>query len=90
MGRGRHVLTYPVGKIGEEQFLNLVAFVTDASESWPSQDARSFTLPATREDALRDFEQGGFGRTVQRLLRLTKDKMDKVCLQIWADSPLHR
>ncbi|KAH6649348.1 hypothetical protein F5144DRAFT_634596 [Chaetomium tenue] len=87
MGHGRHVLTFPVGKPGE-QFLNLVAFVTDSSESWPSQDARSFTLPATREDALRDFEEGGFGKTVQRLLRLTKDKMDKWGLFDLADRPL--
>jgi salicylate hydroxylase len=78
MGHGRHVLTFPVGKPGGERFLNLVAFVTDPNESWPSQDARSFTLPATREDALRDFEQGGFSKTIQTLLRLTKDKMDKV------------
>jgi salicylate hydroxylase len=78
MGHGRHVLTFPVGRAGPDQLLNLVAFVTDPNEGWSSQDARSFTLPATRDDALRDFEQGGFSNTVQKLLRLTKDKMDKV------------
>ena len=78
MGYGRHVLTFPVGAPGPDQLLNLVAFVTDLNQSWTSQDTRSFTLPATREDAIRDFKQGGFGGTVQKLLRLTKDKMDKV------------
>ncbi|KAK4235967.1 hypothetical protein C8A03DRAFT_17345 [Achaetomium macrosporum] len=63
MGHGRHVLTFPVGRPGPDQLLNLVAFVTDSNESWPSQDARSFTLPATRDDALLDFEQGGFSNT---------------------------
>lgn len=80
MGYGRHVLTFPVGSPGPDQLLNLVAFVTDSNNSWLSNDARSFTLPATREDAIRDFEQGGFGKTVQKLIRLTKDKMDKVSL----------
>lgn len=80
MGHGRHVLTFPVGNLGPGQLLNLVAFVTDSNESWPSKDARSLTLSATRDDALRDFEQGGFGTTVQNLLRLIKDKMDKVRL----------
>ncbi|KAK4153461.1 hypothetical protein C8A00DRAFT_43640 [Chaetomidium leptoderma] len=63
MGHGRHVLTFPVGKPGPDQLLNLVAFVTDSNESWPSKDARSLALPATREDALQDFEQGGFGKS---------------------------
>ncbi|KAK4038532.1 hypothetical protein C8A01DRAFT_17381 [Parachaetomium inaequale] len=63
MGHGRHILTFPVGRPGPDQLLNLVAFVTDSNESWPSQDARGFTLPATREDALHDFEQGGFSKT---------------------------
>jgi salicylate hydroxylase len=80
MGHGRHVLTFPVGSPGPNQFLNLVAFVTDSNETWPSKDARSLTLPATRENAIRDFERGGFGPAVQKLLRLTKDKMDKVRL----------
>ncbi|KAK3302999.1 uncharacterized protein B0T15DRAFT_486526 [Chaetomium strumarium] len=88
MGHGRHVLTFPVGRAGPDQLLNLVAFVTDPNESWPSQDARSFTLPATRDDALRDFEQGSFSNTVQRLLRLTKDKMDKWGLFDLAAQPL--
>ncbi|KAK3290939.1 uncharacterized protein B0H64DRAFT_451521 [Chaetomium fimeti] len=88
MGHGRHVLTFPVGKPGGEQFLNLVAFVTDANKSWPSQDTKSFTLPATMEDALRDFEQRGFSKTIQKLLHLTKDKMDKWGLFDMADHPL--
>ncbi len=82
MGHGRHVLTFPVGSSGPDQLLNLVAFVADSNESWPSKDARSLTLSATRDDALRDFEQGGFGPTIQKLLRLTKDKMDKASLWI--------
>ncbi|KAK3901228.1 hypothetical protein C8A05DRAFT_45078 [Staphylotrichum tortipilum] len=61
MGHGRHVLTFPVGEPGPDQLLNLVAFVTDSSKTWPSADARSLTLPTMRDDALRDFEQGGFG-----------------------------
>ena len=81
MGHGRHVLTFPVGRREQGRLLNLVAFVTDSNESWPSKDARSLTLPATRDDALRDFEQGGFGLTIQKLLRLTKDKMDKASLR---------
>jgi salicylate hydroxylase len=63
MGHGRHVLTFPVGNPGPDQFLNLVAFVTDSNEAWPSKDARSLTLPATREEAIHDFERGGFGQT---------------------------
>lgn len=80
MGDGRHVLTFPVGNPGPDQFLNLVAFVTDSNKTWPSKDAKSLTLPATREDAIRDFERGGFGQAVQKLLRLTKENMDKVSL----------
>jgi hypothetical protein len=80
MGHGRHVLTFPVGTPGPGQLLNLVAFVTDPNKTWPSKDVRSLTFPATREDAMRDFERGGFGQAVQSLLRLTKDKMDKVSL----------
>ncbi|KAL2192352.1 hypothetical protein P885DRAFT_47857 [Corynascus similis CBS 632.67] len=83
-----HVLTFPVGAPGPDQLLNLVAFVTDLNQSWTSQDTRSFTIPATREDAIGDFKQGGFGTTVQKLLRLTKDKMDKWGLFDLADSPL--
>jgi salicylate hydroxylase len=88
MGHGRHVLTFPVGSPGPDQLLNLVAFVTDSNEDWPSKNARNLTLPATRDDALRDFEQGGFSKTVQKLLRLTKDKMDKASLVISFSHPL--
>ncbi len=80
MGHGRHVLTFPVGRHEQGRLLNLVAFVTDSNEAWPSKDARNLTLPATRDDALRDFEQGGFGPVIQKLLRLTNDKMDKASL----------
>ncbi|KAK4118001.1 FAD/NAD(P)-binding domain-containing protein [Parathielavia appendiculata] len=88
MGHGRHVLTFPLGNPGTGQLLNLVAFVTDSNQSWPKQDSRSFTLPATREDVLRDFDEGGFSRTIQNLLRLTKDKMDKWGLFDLAVQPL--
>ncbi|GAB1316953.1 Salicylate hydroxylase [Madurella fahalii] len=88
MGYGRHVLTFPVGKPGPTQLLNLVAFVTDKSGSWPSRDATCLTLPATREDALRDFREGGFGETVRKLLQLTQDKMDKWGLFDLAHHPL--
>ncbi len=77
MAHGRHVLTYPVGDPGPNQLLNFVAFVTDSNETWPSTDARKLTLPATRDDALHDFEHGGFGPLIQNLIRLTEDKMDK-------------
>ncbi len=62
MGRGGHVLTFPVNM---GQVLNIVAFHTTEAE-WP--DSSQLTAPATREDALRDFQ--GFGPTVTSLLQM--------------------
>ncbi|KAK4195430.1 putative salicylate hydroxylase [Triangularia verruculosa] len=62
MGPNRHLLTFPVNR-QEERFLNLVAFVTDQSQTWPSQGPASLTMPATKMDALKDFERAGFSDT---------------------------
>jgi salicylate hydroxylase len=68
MGKDRHVLTFPVNH-GET--LNLVAFVTTPND-WP--DYSKSTLPAKREEAIRDF--AGFGPNVMKLLELTAPSLD--------------
>jgi salicylate hydroxylase len=68
MGTGRHVLTFPVNH-GET--LNLVAFATTPND-WP--DYSKSTLPAKREEAIRDFQ--GFGPNVMKLLNLVKPDLD--------------
>lgn len=73
MGPNRHALTFPVNH-GET--LNLVAFVT-SDEDWPSDV--NLTLPATREDALKDF--AAFGPNVQMLIKMTKEKPERVSSQ---------
>ncbi len=70
MGPDRHVLTFPVN---HGATLNVVAFAS-TDKPWPSET--SFTLPATREECLADFE--GFGSTIRRLIRMTTDKPDRV------------
>ncbi|CAK7203723.1 hypothetical protein SEUCBS139899_006469 [Sporothrix eucalyptigena] len=82
MGPERHALTFPVN---HGQTLNLVAFVT-TPEPWPSKDAQQLTLPATRNDALRDFE--GFGPNVLGLLRQTAPQMERWALFDLAEHPL--
>ncbi|KAH6891487.1 putative salicylate hydroxylase [Thelonectria olida] len=71
MGKGGHVLTFPVNR---GQTLNVVAFHTTSSD-WP--DASKLTAPAKRQDALKDF--AGFGDTITSLLKLAKEDLD-----IWA------
>lgn len=70
MGKGGHMLTFPVN---HGQTMNIVAFRT-TKKDWP--DHSRLTAPATRDDALRDFE--GFGYTVTRLLELSQEKLDIV------------
>jgi hypothetical protein len=53
--------------------LNLVAFVTDEKD-WPSDT--HLTLPATIEEAVKDFED--FGPNVLNLIQLAKNKPDRV------------
>ncbi|KAK4675828.1 hypothetical protein QC764_507200 [Podospora pseudoanserina] len=90
MGLNRHLLTFPVHR-QSEQFLNLVAFVTDEDgQMWPQEGPASLTLPATKADALRDFEQAGFSGSVRRLLEMTKERMDKWGLYDVADRPLSK
>ncbi|KAK7424490.1 hypothetical protein QQX98_000455 [Neonectria punicea] len=68
MGKGGHVLTFPVN---HGQTLNVVAFHTTSSD-WP--DHSKLTAPATRQDALKDFAD--FGPTVTSLLQLAKPDLD--------------
>lgn len=68
MGPGRHVLTFPVN---HGEILNVVAFVTN-DKDWP--DHSKSTLPAHREEAIKDFE--GFGPNVMKLLHLLKSDLD--------------
>ncbi|KAK0668365.1 putative salicylate hydroxylase [Cercophora samala] len=89
MGPNRHLLTFPVDK-QDEKFLNLVAFVTDESQVWPERGPASLTLPATKADALGDFEQAGFSDSVLQLLKVTNEKMDKWGLYDVADRPLSK
>ncbi|KAK0713707.1 hypothetical protein B0T26DRAFT_783094 [Lasiosphaeria miniovina] len=84
MGPDRHVLTFPIGPSGPGQLLNLVAFVDSGSRSWPSET--SLTLPATREDVVRDFR--GFGQNVQRLLGMMQAPPDRWGLFDLLDRPL--
>lgn len=82
MGPNRHALTFPVN---HGTTLNLVAFVT-TSDPWPSQDAHQLTLPAMRDDALRDF--AGFGPNVLGLLRMTAPQLERWGLFDLAERPL--
>ena len=71
MGPSGHMLTFP---INHGQIMNVVAFTTTDKE-WP--DSQRLTLPAKREDALRDFER--FGDNVKNVLKLADPDLD-----IWA------
>ncbi|QPG95261.1 hypothetical protein C2857_007917 [Epichloe festucae Fl1] len=71
MGKGGHVLTFPVN---HGQTVNVVAFHA-TSEEWP--DSSKLTAQSTREAALRDFSN--FGPGITKLLKLTSPKLD-----IWA------
>ncbi|CAK7228965.1 hypothetical protein SCUCBS95973_007061 [Sporothrix curviconia] len=82
MGPDRHALTFPVN---HGQTLNLVAFVTTPAP-WPSHDAQQLVLPATRDDALRDF--AGFGPNVLGLLGKAAPQMDRWGLFDLAEHPL--
>ncbi|KAK4173286.1 hypothetical protein QBC36DRAFT_245800 [Triangularia setosa] len=84
-----HLLTFPVNR-QKERFLNLVAFVTDESQIWPNRGPSSLTLPATKRDAVKDFEQAGFSDAVLQLLKATQEKMDRWGLFDMADRPLSR
>src|ERR1700761_9019555 len=70
MGRGAHVLTFPVnhGKV-----LNVVAFCTNAN---PWTDYPQLTRPAKREHALADFQ--GFNSDVHAILKMIKSDIDCV------------
>ncbi|ERT00606.1 salicylate hydroxylase [Sporothrix schenckii 1099-18] len=81
-GAERHALTFPVN---HGKTLNLVAFVT-TDDPWPAKGAHHLTLPATREDALRDF--AGFGPNVLKLLHLTAPKLERWGLFDLAERPL--
>lgn len=70
MGKGGHVLTFPVN---HGKTLNVVAFHTTSSD-WP--DSSRLVAKATREDALRDF--AGFGDTVTSLLKLAAPSLETV------------
>lgn len=74
MGKGNHVLTFPVN---HGQTMNVVAFHTSDK---PWVDTSKLTAPATRQDALRDFD--GFGHTVTKLLSLAQEQLEIV-------SPIH-
>lgn len=72
MGKGNHVLTFPVN---HGQVMNVVAFHT-TDEPW--KDSSKLTAPATRDDALKDF--AGFGDPVTKLLSLAKPQLEIVSL----------
>ena len=72
MGQDAHVLTFPVS--GGDT-LNIVAFKTSALD-WP--DPQRLTRPTTRKELLHDF--GTFGEPLRRLLSLTGEELDVVCV----------
>ncbi|KAB5566072.1 salicylate 1-monooxygenase sala [Coniochaeta sp. 2T2.1] len=80
MGPNCHALTFPVS---HGATLNLVAFVSD-DRQWPDQ-AR-LTLPATRQEILRDFRE--FGPNVSKLIGMISEKPDRWGLFDLAEHPL--
>ncbi|KAJ9161052.1 FAD/NAD(P)-binding domain-containing protein [Coniochaeta hoffmannii] len=80
MGPNGHALTFPVS---HGTMLNLVAFKTDGKD-WP--DEKRLTLPATKEEILRDFTE--FGPNVNRLIGMINDKPDRWGLFDLAAHPL--
>ena len=70
MGPSGHMLTFP---INHGQIMNVVAFRTTEND-W--NDSSRLTKPATRKDALRDFD--GFGDNVINLLKLAEPELDIV------------
>ena len=66
------MLTFP---INHGQTMNVVAFHTTEDE-W--SDSHKLTIPATREDALRDFEE--FGDNVRNVLELAEPNLDVVSI----------
>lgn len=60
-------------KVNHGKTLNIVAFTTTKND-WPDHDR--LTMPAKREDALKDFE--GFGDDVTKLLQLCQPDLDIV------------
>jgi salicylate hydroxylase len=70
MGPSGHMLTFP---INHGQIMNVVAFRTTQNE-WP--DSARLTKPATREDALKDFD--GYGDNVMNVLKLAEPELDVV------------
>ncbi|KAI8691838.1 hypothetical protein LRP88_09101 [Fusarium phalaenopsidis] len=71
LGKGGHVLTFPVDN-GRK--LNIVAFHTSPTD-W--EDYSRTTSVASRQDALKDF--AGYGSAVTGLLSLTEEQ-----LKVWA------
>ncbi|KAH9900636.1 salicylate 1-monooxygenase sala [Xylariomycetidae sp. FL2044] len=80
MGPGAHLLSIP---IDHGETFNMVAIVADENE-WP--DPHHLTLPAKKEDALRDFSR--FGSAVRSQLELVDDNLDKWALFDLADNPV--
>lgn len=66
VGRGRHILFFPVQK---GKGMNIAAFVDSGGKPWPYD---KWVVPATKEDILQDFE--GFDDDSMRLLQ--------VCLEV--------
>ncbi|KAL2259877.1 hypothetical protein VTK26DRAFT_6304 [Humicola hyalothermophila] len=82
VGRGAHVVTYPVA--GSTQ-LNVLAVVSDAREGgWP--DERRHTAPGRREEAEEAF--GEWHATVRAIVGLLPEKMDKWGIFDLAERPL--
>lgn len=74
MGKGGHVLTFPVD---HGRKLNIVAFRTSPTD-W--EDYSRTTSFASRQDALKDF--AGYGSAVTGLLRLTEEQLKVVSTSI--------
>ncbi|KAL8957152.1 MAG: hypothetical protein Q9183_006134 [Haloplaca sp. 2 TL-2023] len=79
LGQDGHALTFPVAG---GNFLNVVAFVTDEND-WPHPV--KFTAPATKTEAVKAF--AGFNTTVQAIIDLLPDQLDKWAIFDTYDHP---
>ncbi|KAI0128319.1 salicylate 1-monooxygenase sala [Xylariales sp. AK1849] len=80
MGPYGHLLSFPVD--GGATY-NLFAAVYDPNE-WPSEDR--LTLPAKREDAMKDFDK--FGPAVKKRFEMVEDNLDRWALFDLGDDPV--
>ncbi|ORY59170.1 salicylate 1-monooxygenase sala [Pseudomassariella vexata] len=80
LGPDAHMLSYPIN--GGKTF-NMFGAVTDPGD-WPSMD--TLTAPATKEQALKDYEK--FGPAIKKQIQLCEDNLERWALFDCAEHPL--